>query len=125
MSSTAGQVIQCRAAVAWEPGKPLVIESIEVAAPQKGEVRLKILFNSLCRSDVYWLDAKLALDLSIPDKVRTGDSFLRLISRTRDSEPVYTGTAVIGLEAERMGLVVTESDVGPQYRSGVLVQRKS
>ncbi|WJX34079.1 Alcohol dehydrogenase [Trifolium repens] len=26
MSNTAGQVIKCRAAVAWEAGKPLVIE---------------------------------------------------------------------------------------------------
>ncbi|KAG4969456.1 hypothetical protein JHK85_035877 [Glycine max] len=56
--STAGQVIKCRAAVAWEAGKPLSIETIEVAPPQKGEVRLKILFNSLCRTDVYWWDAK-------------------------------------------------------------------
>lgn len=47
------------AAVAWEAGKPLSIETIEVAPPQKGEVRLRILFNSLCRSDVYWWDAKV------------------------------------------------------------------
>ncbi len=58
MSSTAGQVIKCRAAVSWEAGKPLVIEEIEVAPPQKGEVRLKILFNSLCRTDVHWWHAK-------------------------------------------------------------------
>nr|AFK45892.1 unknown [Lotus japonicus] len=58
MCSTAGKVIKCRAAVAWEAGKPLVIETIEVAPPQRGEVRLKILFNSLCRTDVYWWDAK-------------------------------------------------------------------
>ncbi|KAL0351576.1 UNVERIFIED_CONTAM: Alcohol dehydrogenase 2 [Sesamum calycinum] len=58
MSSTAGQVIKCKAAVAWEPGKPLVIEEVEVAPPQKREVRLKILFTSLCHTDVYFWEAK-------------------------------------------------------------------
>ncbi|KAE9615279.1 hypothetical protein Lal_00048133 [Lupinus albus] len=59
MSSTVGKVIKCRAAVAWEAGKPLVIEEVEVAPPQRGEVRLKILYNSLCRTDVYWWEAKV------------------------------------------------------------------
>ncbi|XP_021285438.1 alcohol dehydrogenase-like [Herrania umbratica] len=58
MSSTAAQVIRCKAAVAWEPGKPLVIQEVEVAPPQANEVRLKILFTSLCHSDVYFWEAK-------------------------------------------------------------------
>ncbi|KAL2497133.1 Alcohol dehydrogenase class-P [Abeliophyllum distichum] len=58
MSSTAGQVIRCKAAVAWEAGKPLVMEEVEVAPPQKMEVRLKILFTSLCHTDVYFWEAK-------------------------------------------------------------------
>lgn len=40
------------AAVAWEAGKPLAIEEVEVAPPQKMEVRVKILFTSLCHTDV-------------------------------------------------------------------------
>ncbi|KAL0323287.1 UNVERIFIED_CONTAM: Alcohol dehydrogenase 1 [Sesamum angustifolium] len=58
MSSTQGQVIKCKAAVSWEAGKPLVIEEVEVAPPQKMEVRLKILFTSLCHTDVYFWEAK-------------------------------------------------------------------
>ncbi|XXG60790.1 hypothetical protein AAC387_Pa04g2616 [Persea americana] len=58
MSSTVGQVIRLRAAVAWEAGKPLVIEEVEVAPPQAMEVRLKILFGSLCHTDVYFWEAK-------------------------------------------------------------------
>ncbi|KAK9270896.1 hypothetical protein L1049_026482 [Liquidambar formosana] len=58
MSSTAGQVICCKAAVAWEAGKPLVIEQVEVAPPQANEVRLKILFTSLCHTDVFFWEAK-------------------------------------------------------------------
>ncbi|KAM1216849.1 hypothetical protein TB2_012903 [Malus domestica] len=45
-------------AVAWEAGKPLSIEEVEVAPPQKHEVRLKILFTSLCHTDVYFWEAK-------------------------------------------------------------------
>ncbi|KAJ6405438.1 hypothetical protein OIU84_013407 [Salix udensis] len=46
------------AAVAWEAGKPLSIEEVEVAPPQAHEVRLKILFTSLCHTDVYFWEAK-------------------------------------------------------------------
>ncbi|KAG5526996.1 hypothetical protein RHGRI_028059 [Rhododendron griersonianum] len=47
------------ASVAWEAGKPLVIKEVEVALPQKMEVRVKILFNSLCHTDVYFWEAKV------------------------------------------------------------------
>ncbi|KAK6924241.1 Alcohol dehydrogenase-like, C-terminal [Dillenia turbinata] len=47
------------AAVAWEAGKPLVIEEVEVAPPQAMEVRVKILFTSLCHTDVYFWEAKI------------------------------------------------------------------
>ena len=36
------QVITCKAAVAWEAKKPLTIETIEVAPPKAGEVRVKV-----------------------------------------------------------------------------------
>ncbi|RZC44254.1 hypothetical protein C5167_037191 [Papaver somniferum] len=58
MANTTGQVIKCKAAVAWEAGKPLVIEEVEVAPPQDMEVRIKILFTSLCHTDVYFWEAK-------------------------------------------------------------------
>lgn len=54
--STVGKTITCRAAVAWEAKKPLVIEEIEVAPPQKGEVRVKILATGVCHTDSYTLD---------------------------------------------------------------------
>uniref|UniRef100_A0A6N2L8V8 alcohol dehydrogenase n=1 Tax=Salix viminalis TaxID=40686 RepID=A0A6N2L8V8_SALVM len=57
MTST-GQVIRCKAAVAWEAGKPLVMEEVDVAPPQAMEVRVKILFTSLCHTDVYFWEAK-------------------------------------------------------------------
>ncbi|XP_061898317.1 alcohol dehydrogenase 1-like isoform X1 [Entelurus aequoreus] len=53
--STAGKVIKCKAAVAWEPNKPLVIEEIEVDPPQANEVRVNIVATGLCRTDLYYL----------------------------------------------------------------------
>uniref|UniRef100_A0A3Q0RSD8 Enoyl reductase (ER) domain-containing protein n=1 Tax=Amphilophus citrinellus TaxID=61819 RepID=A0A3Q0RSD8_AMPCI len=52
---TAFQVIKCKAAVAWEPNKPVVIEEIEVAPPQANEVRIKIVATAVCHSDLYHL----------------------------------------------------------------------
>ncbi|CAH2040827.1 unnamed protein product [Thlaspi arvense] len=48
----AGKVITCKAAVAWGPGLPLVIEEVRVDPPQKMEVRIKILFTSICHTDL-------------------------------------------------------------------------
>ncbi|XP_029983014.1 alcohol dehydrogenase 1-like [Sphaeramia orbicularis] len=53
--STAGKVIKCKAAVAWEPNKPVTIEEIEVAPPEADEVRIKIVATSVCHTDLYHL----------------------------------------------------------------------
>ncbi|KAM3579025.1 formate dehydrogenase (NAD+) [Umbelopsis sp. WA50703] len=58
MSSTVGQVIKCKAAVAWEAGKPLSIEEIEVAPPRAHEVRIKILYTGVCHTDAYTISGK-------------------------------------------------------------------
>lgn len=47
------------AAVAWEPNKPLVIEDVQVAPPQAGEVRVKILYTALCHTDAYTWSGKV------------------------------------------------------------------
>eukprot|EP00298_Acanthocystis_sp_HF-20_P008220 c17552_g1_i3.p1 GENE.c17552_g1_i3~~c17552_g1_i3.p1 ORF type:complete len:406 (+),score=219.99 c17552_g1_i3:28-1245(+) len=53
--STVGNVIKCRAAVAWEPKKPLSLETVEVAPPSPGEVRVKITHTALCHTDQFTL----------------------------------------------------------------------
>ncbi|XP_028756549.1 alcohol dehydrogenase-like 6 isoform X1 [Neltuma alba] len=50
--SPAPQVITCKAAVAWGPGEPLVVEEVEVNPPQPSEIRIKVVSTSLCRSDI-------------------------------------------------------------------------
>ncbi|XP_071313162.1 alcohol dehydrogenase class-3-like [Trachinotus anak] len=53
--STTGQVIKCKAALAWEPGKPLSIEDVEVAPPKVHEVRIKIVATGVCHTDREYL----------------------------------------------------------------------
>ncbi|KAI1238525.1 hypothetical protein IHE44_0013259, partial [Lamprotornis superbus] len=48
-------VIKCKAAVAWEAGKPLSIEEVEVAPPKAHEVRIKIVATAVCHTDAYTL----------------------------------------------------------------------
>lgn len=43
MFETAGKPITCRAAIAWEANKTLVIETIQVAPPKVGEVRVMLV----------------------------------------------------------------------------------
>lgn len=40
------------AAVAYGPGEPFVVEQILVHPPQKMEVRIKILYTSICHTDL-------------------------------------------------------------------------
>lgn len=53
-SAAAGKPIVCKAAVA-RGVNDLRIEQVTVAAPQKGEVRLKVHSNALCHTDLYTL----------------------------------------------------------------------
>ncbi|KAL2368883.1 formate dehydrogenase (NAD+) [Blastomyces gilchristii] len=53
MASTVG-----KAAVAWEAGKDLTIEDIEVAPPKAHEVRIEIYYTGVCHTDAYTLSGK-------------------------------------------------------------------
>ncbi|XP_053487974.1 alcohol dehydrogenase class-3 isoform X1 [Ictalurus furcatus] len=53
--ATENKVIRCKAAVAWEPGKPLSVEEVEVAPPKEHEVRIKIAATGVCHTDWTYL----------------------------------------------------------------------
>jgi S-(hydroxymethyl)glutathione dehydrogenase / alcohol dehydrogenase len=55
-AKTAGKDIECNAAVAWGPKQPLTNEVVIVAPPKAGEVRVKVISNALCHTDIYTLD---------------------------------------------------------------------
>ena len=47
--------MKARAAVAWEPKKPLVIEQVDVEGPKEGEVLLKVVATGVCHTDAFTL----------------------------------------------------------------------
>ncbi|KAK4421444.1 Alcohol dehydrogenase-like 3 [Sesamum alatum] len=46
------KVITCKAAVAYGPEEPLVVEEVRVDPPQRMEVRIRVLFTSICHTDL-------------------------------------------------------------------------
>ena len=47
--------MKARAAVAWEPKKPLSIEEVDVEGPREGEVLLKVVASGVCHTDAFTL----------------------------------------------------------------------
>jgi len=47
--------MKTRAAVAWEAGKPLSVEEIDVSGPRAGEVLLRMVATGVCHTDAYTL----------------------------------------------------------------------
>lgn len=45
--------MKSRAAVAWESGKPLQIEEVDVQGPQEGEVLVRVVATGVCHTDAY------------------------------------------------------------------------
>ena len=44
--------------MAWEAGKDLTIEDVEVAPPKAHEVRIEIQYTGVCHTDAYALSGK-------------------------------------------------------------------
>lgn len=47
--------METRAAVAWEAGKPLTIETIRLEGPKAGEVLVEVMATGVCHTDAYTL----------------------------------------------------------------------
>ena len=50
--------MKMRAAVAWEPGKPLEIEEVELEGPKAGEILVKIAATGVCHTDAFTISGK-------------------------------------------------------------------
>jgi len=47
--------MKTRAAVAWEAGRPLTIETIDIEGPKAGEVLIEVMATGICHTDAYTL----------------------------------------------------------------------
>lgn len=50
--------MKTRAAIAWEAGKPLTIEEIEIQGPKTGEVLLRLVATGVCHTDAFTLSGE-------------------------------------------------------------------
>lgn len=50
--------MKTRAAVAWEAGKPLEIEELDLDGPKEGEVLVKIIATGVCHTDAFTLSGE-------------------------------------------------------------------
>jgi S-(hydroxymethyl)glutathione dehydrogenase/alcohol dehydrogenase len=50
--------MKARAAVAWEAGKPLEIETVDVAGPKAGEVMVRLVATGVCHTDAFTLSGE-------------------------------------------------------------------
>ncbi|MGH3411689.1 MAG: NDMA-dependent alcohol dehydrogenase [Marmoricola sp.] len=51
--------MKTRAAVVYEPGKPIEVEELELGKPQAGEVLIRYLYAGLCHSDLHIVEGDL------------------------------------------------------------------
>ena len=52
VESNQGAVITCKAAVVMEANAPFTVMDVKVGPPKAGEVRVKVIANALCHTDV-------------------------------------------------------------------------
>jgi S-(hydroxymethyl)glutathione dehydrogenase / alcohol dehydrogenase len=52
------QFIKSKAAVAWGPNQPLVVEEVDVMLPKKGEVLVKVIASGVCHTDAFTLSGQ-------------------------------------------------------------------
>ena len=50
--------MQSKAAVAFEAGKPLSIETVDVDGPKEGEVLLRVVASGVCHTDAFTLSGE-------------------------------------------------------------------
>ena len=66
--------METRAAVAWEAGKPLTIETIRLEGPKAGEVLVEVMATGVCHTDAYTLSG-LDSEGKFPANVRFVNDF--------------------------------------------------
>jgi Zn-dependent alcohol dehydrogenase len=58
-AATPATAIEMRAAVLREPGQPVVVETVTLAPPRRGEVLVRVAAAGVCHSDVHLADGAL------------------------------------------------------------------
>ena len=54
-----------KAAICYEFGQPLRVEEVEIDAPRKGEVKVRLAATGICHSDVHLIRGEWGGDLPV------------------------------------------------------------
>jgi len=50
--------VKAKAAISWEPGKPLEVEEIDIGGPQSGECLVRMVATGVCHTDAYTMSGR-------------------------------------------------------------------
>ena len=75
--------MKTRAAVAWEAGKPLEVEEIDIDGPQDGEVMLRNVATGVCHTDAFTLTGE------DPEGIFPAVLGMRVAQSSRKSVPAF------------------------------------
>ena len=53
--------MKSRAAIAWEAGKPLEVDMVDLEGPKTGEVLIRNVATGVCHTDAFTLSGDLSL----------------------------------------------------------------
>lgn len=101
--------MKTRAAIAWEPNRPLEIEDIDLEGPKEGEVLVRIVTTSLCHTDMFTLSGK---DPEGPFPAVLGHEAVGIV------EEVGRGVLSVGPGDHVIPLYTPEDPNCPYIRSG-------
>src|SRR4051812_43707676 len=89
-----------KAAVLFEPGRPLAIEDLELAEPRAGEVRVRLDAVGVCHSDYHYMAGDLPCPLPI---VLGHEGAGRVVAVGPGVKNVQTGDVVVVMWRTRCG----------------------
>ncbi len=94
-------MVECQAAICVAPGKPLVVETVKVAAPRRGEALVEIVATGLCHTDLTAIDGSNAT--TVYPAILGHEGAGRVVEIGRDVEDFKVGDHVIPLYGPECG----------------------
>ena len=110
--------MKTRAAVAWEAGKPLEIETIEIAGPKEGEVLLRNVATGVCHTDAYTLSGADPEGIHDEDECPAHDTSLSSTTGVGGASSPVIMTAARSLRIAALAVSASWASTRAKGRSG-------
>ena len=104
--------MKSRAAIAWEAGKPLSVEEIDVEGPKKGEALVRIVATGVCHTDAFTLSGADPEGFFPRILGHEGGGIVEEVGEGVTS--IKPGDHVIPLYTAELGVAVVAPDTSPR-----------